>query len=449
MKRRNSFKQGSDPTSTSSRPILQTQTSSHSNQADSVLEPEDDFDALMLSGQTMKVSLTPNRLHTIEVAKKGQGAPVGSVRRRAGTTGMREDSASAAAAFGQESGPSPGSQMSTVKELVSRKVPWGYKRASVGAGTMIDRATTPNSDRRKSVGYQSSNGHGVLPVRSPSGMAFSENGHSPRTAAMGSPFIASSEEGPTPATSTAAAAKGNNAPTAWSGTGSQTLGRRRSFGSRPLSMAQAHRKSLNLETIQLLADLERAMRNCHSVDECRALVHKAMHSDGAASALSDSQVNGVTDEKETQEEGKATGAAGHANGAVPAGASLGSVATAAEVVTASETTATPDRKLPDVKRLDANRSTSLEQVDQGLIVAWLLGGDEGPTSTRDVASDKLSALPQRLSQEQAATSKGSAAEQPASLDSSASRDATRGRASSSVASVQSNYKDAHEEVMVE
>ncbi|KAK0545791.1 hypothetical protein OC846_005261 [Tilletia horrida] len=37
---------------------------------DSSLNPEDDFEALMLSGQTMKVSLTPNRLRTIEVPDK-------------------------------------------------------------------------------------------------------------------------------------------------------------------------------------------------------------------------------------------------------------------------------------------------------------------------------------------------------------------------------------------
>ncbi len=49
-------------------------------------DPDDDFEALMLSGQTMKVSLTPNRLRTIEVAQKEAEAEAkrSAARRRPG-----------------------------------------------------------------------------------------------------------------------------------------------------------------------------------------------------------------------------------------------------------------------------------------------------------------------------------------------------------------------------
>ncbi len=94
MKRRGSFKQGSDPNGTAGRPFLQPDAASlQASQSGSALDPDDDFEALMLSNQTMKVSLTPNRLHTIEVAKKGDDANLGSVRRRPGTAGLRDEAA--------------------------------------------------------------------------------------------------------------------------------------------------------------------------------------------------------------------------------------------------------------------------------------------------------------------------------------------------------------------
>ncbi|CAO1621021.1 unnamed protein product [Parajaminaea phylloscopi] len=54
------------------------------SKASSVAEPMDDFEALMMSGQTMKVSLTPNRLRTIEVARR-EAAAKKEARQRPGT----------------------------------------------------------------------------------------------------------------------------------------------------------------------------------------------------------------------------------------------------------------------------------------------------------------------------------------------------------------------------
>lgn len=71
---------------------------SDSKAPDISAEPLDDFEALMMSGQTMKVSLTPNRLRTIEVAR--QEAEAKKARQRPGTlnvNSLRSDVAAAEA----------------------------------------------------------------------------------------------------------------------------------------------------------------------------------------------------------------------------------------------------------------------------------------------------------------------------------------------------------------
>ncbi|SOV07568.1 uncharacterized protein UDID_05346 [Ustilago sp. UG-2017a] len=393
------------------------------------------------------------------------------------------------------------SKTKTPDELVSRKVPWGYKRNSTNAGVMIERNGTPNSDRRRSVGYQSSNGHGVLPVRGPSGGPSSDNGHGQgqshassggaSAAAATTPSTPGFDDGVAPPTSASSLARGVNAPTAWSGPNggseSQTLIRRGSLGARPLTANQSRRQSAHLETIQLLSELERAMRHCHSVDECRELVRKAMHSDGSNVSPSASRFNGTTDEsqglnvgagdsKAEVTTGNAIGTA--AGGAALAGAAIVGASTAALATSGTEGSASkensegkegqPRGPEPVVSSADSkprhvvHQDTSLEKVEQSLVVAWLLGGDDVPGSQFD--SHKDESLGTDASEKQEQLVKGSvpaakrmsgahAAKQVAdrhlSLDSAASQGYVPGLASSSVVSLQSNYNDAHDEVVAE
>lgn len=393
------------------------------------------------------------------------------------------------------------SKTKTPDELVSRKVPWGYKRNSTNAGVMIERNGTPNSDRRRSVGYQSSNGHGVLPVRGPSGGPSSDNGHGQgqshassggaSAAAATTPSTPGFDDGIAPPTSASSLARGVNAPTAWSGPNggseSQTLIRRGSLGARPSTANQSRRQSAHLETIQLLSELERAMRHCHSVDECRELVRKAMHSDGSNVSPSASRFNGTTDEsqglnvgagdsKAEVTTGNAIGTA--AGGAALAGAAIVGASTAALATSGTEGSASkensegkegqPRGPEPVVSSADSkprhvvHQDTSLEKVEQSLVVAWLLGGDDVPGSQFD--SHKDESLGTDASEKQEQLVKGSvpaakrmsgahAAKQVAdrhlSLDSAASQGYVPGLASSSVVSLQSNYNDAHDEVVAE
>ncbi|SPC67884.1 uncharacterized protein UHOD_05346 [Ustilago sp. UG-2017b] len=393
------------------------------------------------------------------------------------------------------------SKTKTPDELVSRKVPWGYKRNSTNAGVMIERNGTPNSDRRRSVGYQSSNGHGVLPVRGPSGGPSSDNGHGQgqshassggaSAAAATTPSTPGFDDGVAPPTSASSLARGVNAPTAWSGPNggseSQTLIRRGSLGARPSTANQSRRQSAHLETIQLLSELERAMRHCHSVDECRELVRKAMHSDGSNVSPSASRFNGTTDESQglnvgagdSEAEvttGNAIGTA--AGGAALAGAAIVGASTAALATSGTEGSASkensegkegqPRGPEPVVSSADikprhvVHQDTSLEKVEQSLVVAWLLGGDDVPGSQFD--SHKDESLGTDASEKQEQLVKGSvpaakrmsgahAAKQVAdrhlSLDSAASQGYVPGLASSSVVSLQSNYNDAHDEVVAE
>ncbi|PWN39672.1 hypothetical protein IE81DRAFT_13569 [Ceraceosorus guamensis] len=88
-RRRGSFRSSQDMAAP--KPSI-SQTSDGANPE--IVEP-DDFEALMMSGQTMKVSLTPNRLRTIEVAKQDAEAKK-NARKRPGVMnlGVRDDGGS-------------------------------------------------------------------------------------------------------------------------------------------------------------------------------------------------------------------------------------------------------------------------------------------------------------------------------------------------------------------
>ncbi|TKY84544.1 hypothetical protein EX895_006446 [Sporisorium graminicola] len=371
-------------------------------------------------------------------------------------------------------------------ELVSRKVPWGYKRNSTSTTAALERSSTPSSDRRRSVGYQSSNGHSVLPMRGQAGAPASDAGHGAVVGGGTSPVTVGIEEAPTNMTSGSTASRNNNAPTAWSGSSTswapQTLVRRGSLGSRPTSAHQSPRRGgASLETIQTLADLERAMRSCHTVDECRALVRKAMHADGASISPSTTRANGLTDENNAS-----AGEDGNAINSTPAatsGAVVGAATAAAAVAAKSElghhageaedgrvrgldpsTKATPTQPQAEIE------ITSLAKVEDGLVVAWLLGGDDDPAPTRTVALNEQFVEPEHQQRESAeepsenhdqkveravhaaikeSGSKGEEEHERAkSLNSTVDAD-VGALASSSVVSLQSTYRDAHEEVAVE
>ncbi|PWN53503.1 hypothetical protein IE53DRAFT_359939 [Violaceomyces palustris] len=83
-KRRNSLRQSSDASSAGGYGKMLSPAEAN-RRDDLILDSEDDFEALVASGQTMKVSLTPNRLRTIEVAKEEAEAKKNAARRRPGT----------------------------------------------------------------------------------------------------------------------------------------------------------------------------------------------------------------------------------------------------------------------------------------------------------------------------------------------------------------------------
>ncbi|GAC93835.1 hypothetical protein PHSY_001400 [Pseudozyma hubeiensis SY62] len=363
----------------------------------------------------------------------------------------------------------------TPDELISRKVPWGYKRNSASANTVIERNGTPSSDRRRSVGYTSSNGHGVLPVRGQAGTSSSDAGHHSAGGIGGavgvSPMTATTEEG-----AAAATARGNNAPTAWSGpvgaSGSQVLVRRRSFGAGPASMHASRRNSTSLETIQVLAELERAMRTCHSVDECRALVQKAMHSDGRSFSPSSDRPNGdAIDSPATTEKGKPDTASTHATATeIAADGAVGTV-TAADATDIpaqlNGRAAEPESNTRTVElkpSLVEEEGSSLEAVEQGLVVAWLLGGDGDPAPTRTAKEEAVEQAREENKHQPGKEAASSAVDtngpsgkvdaatglrQRSLVDSNASSRDVGLLASSSVVSLQSNYKDAEDDVTIQ
>lgn len=96
-RRRGSFRSSQDTAQVS---LIQAGSKSQSSSKDSkspiVVEPIDDFEALMMSGETMKVSLTPNRLRTIEIARKEAEAKK-EARQRPGTLSIAALKSDAAA----------------------------------------------------------------------------------------------------------------------------------------------------------------------------------------------------------------------------------------------------------------------------------------------------------------------------------------------------------------
>lgn len=377
------------------------------------------------------------------------------------------------------------------EELVSRKVPWGYKRNSTSVNAVIERNGTPTSDRRRSVGYTSSTGHGVLALLGQAGAPSSDVGHHPvghhsvggvaavsPTTATGTTtaVIATADEGCSSRTTWPA--RGSAAPTAWTGgvaaSGSQSLSRRGSFANRPSSANASRRPSTSLETIQVLAELEKAMRNCHNVDECRALVQKAMRSDGLPLSPSGSRGTGVAEESAARDEVKAEAWSGDAVETVEAAAARETIRGKASTIATSKAPAATNGHAPaDDPRtkveavhgtMSVEQSSSLETVEQGLVVAWLLGGDDSPTSTHAVRHEKeehamkaeqrehvgkvVSALvDDDVSDEK--VDRAAAIQRGCSIDLNVSRDNVEHRASSSVVSLQSNYKDAQDELSVE
>ncbi|CAD6947199.1 unnamed protein product [Tilletia controversa] len=96
-KRRGSLRQSSDVAQSGAFGKQLSQEAKPKISLDSGLNAEDDFEALMMSGQTMKVSLTPNRLRTIEVPDKATAAATAataiklSQRTRPGTGTLNTD----------------------------------------------------------------------------------------------------------------------------------------------------------------------------------------------------------------------------------------------------------------------------------------------------------------------------------------------------------------------
>ncbi|KDN40419.1 hypothetical protein K437DRAFT_275711 [Tilletiaria anomala UBC 951] len=104
-RRRGSFKKdgGGTPDAAAVRQAFLEKDARHSMPDVAVgNDPEDDFEALMMSGQTMKVSLTPNRLRTIEVEPKDAEAKKNARRRPGLTPTSPLDAPPSSAAFGRK-----------------------------------------------------------------------------------------------------------------------------------------------------------------------------------------------------------------------------------------------------------------------------------------------------------------------------------------------------------
>lgn len=395
---------------------------------------------------------------TVAVARSGSyGSRTASYGSQAQSNQSIAEGAEAAETAAQEdtleddASASSSSKTKAAEELVSRKVPWGYKRNSNSTNTMAERA-----DRRRSMGYTSSSGHGALSVRGLSNGASSDHGHGSLRVAASSPSpLAGGDDFTAPPTPVSATPRSTNAPpTSWTGPafGSHTLVRRGSLGARPSAANQQRQPGVHLETIQLLAELERAMRNCHSVDECRELVRKAMHSDGASLSPSETRANGVVSEDAAQSEDKSEASFNHAlataTGAALAGGAVASiVATAGSDLRKDSNATVSDTKEGQAGDPDPNltslvptpkaekQSTSLERVDQGLVVAWLLGGDDDPASPAQEgkpSGDVAEKVDRHLS-----------------TDTHASHGHVHGRTSGSDGSLHSKYGDAQDEVAAE
>ncbi|KAN0060761.1 hypothetical protein ACQY0O_007419 [Thecaphora frezii] len=262
-------------------------------------------------------------------------------------------------------------------ELPSRKVPWGYKRYSASSYNRADADSTgtPSSDKRRSIGYQSSNGHGGSSFR-PARLS-TENGDMPPHSV--------------PADEASVIHGGNNGV---SGGRTPTLfytsnGRRGSCAqssrapSREGSLFGTHQRPLASAAV-VLADLERLMRSCSTVDECRSLVLKALAASNVGGSGSEANEPGssvchgsiadIPDEASSLHSAHMAPTTDY-GGQTIARDAVSAFAAAPTPASSSAHAAGQQRTAPSS---EAKAITSLEARDQDLVVAWLLAGDEKP-----------------------------------------------------------------------
>ncbi|PWN25351.1 hypothetical protein BDZ90DRAFT_73671 [Jaminaea rosea] len=180
-RRRGSFKQQSQDFSAGGqggRPSLAALKSGAANvdsnrPPDVNVEPADDFEALMMSGQTMKVSLTPNRLRTIEIERKAAESKKKEARQRPGVlnfASLKGDSGEASPRGG--GGTSPAPTLTTLNERPS-------SRASSGGAPSPAPATTRKASSRVSAPPPSSYRGPSDPLTSASGQQSTSGGAPP------------------------------------------------------------------------------------------------------------------------------------------------------------------------------------------------------------------------------------------------------------------------------
>ncbi|PWY98226.1 hypothetical protein BCV70DRAFT_233160 [Testicularia cyperi] len=361
-----------------------------------------------------------------------------------------------------EAQPSPMLKPKVADELPSRKIPWGYKRnsSSTSTGHAFERNATPTSDRRRSIGYTSSNGHGSLAVKH--GASGSDHGH----------YTVSPLVGGDDATA--------HSPLMMSGYGAGT--RRGSAAQESTATASrapsalARRSSEQSDHVLLiLAELESAMRMCSSADECRELVMRAIQ----VEAIHAASINGNDSARESGRNPSALGVVGTktkpapANGestnfaapVVAAGNTRGASPPAKDSSTSIEGVVSATRIAPHETDTHSNEvrppvyGNALEDVDQGLVVAWLLGGGDlpaeaplqqpqaSPFKTKSIDAYKTTTKASPMAPTTASVTDD--AKRSSSLDSQMntreSTDETR-MPSSSVVSLLSNYRDASEDI---
>jgi hypothetical protein len=168
-RRRGSFRGSQDLSA--QQPIIKQLSPNDARQAGDEEPADDDFEALMMSGQTMKVSLTPNRLRTIEVAKEEEDGKR-STRRRPGTLtmplrdggelGVPSSSGSRGAISPAPTMVSRISQQSSTPSVIEEKGPYAVPSPPASGG--VARATRSGSTSTSSLRGASNGG-----LRYPSG----------------------------------------------------------------------------------------------------------------------------------------------------------------------------------------------------------------------------------------------------------------------------------------
>ncbi|SPO42268.1 uncharacterized protein PSFLO_07751 [Pseudozyma flocculosa] len=320
-------------------------------------------------------------------------------------------------------------------ELPSRKVPWGYNRYSAsGHGRAEgDSSGTPTSDKRRSIGYQSSNGHGGASYRTT--RASTENGDVPGHAQLDESSV------------THGAGGGHNVsgrtPTLfYTHNGRRGSGAQSSLAaSRDSSSFMAHQRPPS-HVILMLAELEKQMRDCSSVEECRALIGRAL-SGSATGAGNGPTANGTSDLHETgssvhhgsiadipDEESSVHGA--HSS-SLSREASAGTDRPQARYAAADA----PRRPADELEATRVAAPTSLEACDQNLVVAWLLGGDEVPSFHADPPSPMQREADSAADERKSGINGGKSPRGPYTAVTSKAR-------MGSVVSLASNYRDASE-----